>query len=877
MKRARTVPLFVSPAGRGRRRASAMRNLLAGLLSLSPCVPVFGQLLHVPLLPAAGGEDRQGVVRVVNPGGRAGELRVGVYDDAGRRRGTVALSFEEGEQVKRFTSEDLENGNAAEGVAGVGTGTGDWRLKMVWRPRSGNCAAPVVVEGRLQLSCRGAIVPLVYARSRDGLLTALHDTVARDEDGAYRVHTFNHAHDRLRRSVLRLVNPSSTDATVSIRGVDDQGANGDRPVTVSLKRDAAVALTARDLESRGLGNGAGRWRLTVTADRPIIVMNLVENATGHLTNISSEPRGGTIPLFPAAAENRRGLVRVVNRTAVRQRASVRAFDDAGVERGSFAFSVGPGKAWHFTSDDLENGNARKRIAGVGAGVGDWRLVVSGEVDAYAFLWTADGFASSLHDTVNDAATRHYVPAFGETGLLRVVNPSSHDTVVTVRGFGDDGGEGDAPVTFSLRADGARTITARDLEAMGVGGTRRLKVTAANPVVVMSIVRSDAGRIANLSTVPGDPKTIRVVAEPLAAAFTHTEGDLPFQVRFDASVSTGDIVRYHWLFLDTNRAHNRENVIGTGQTSSFVFDFRGPNRQRPRGEYPYAPTYLVELIVFDHDGFHASHDGYVTPTNTLMAAGQRELVARINDAGGHRGKVAVLESLTIDSSNLHAVEVRKLLLEEGVPETRTAIPLIAGSVFGQYGQSFVGAFLAQRNHAALRAETLVVNMSIVPAFNPGDAERIAERNMVWTVAIGNAAYPCITDRDYWHLPNRRACGWDTDRYHAMLAALRTGKAITATAANRNGDGTVSPRQSVYKCGDTMESCFAVPHVVSTSEATARLSAAVYHLFQTYEDAEDVVHALKSCTEDVGEPGVDREFGQGLVDFRCAEAMLPVVER
>ena len=174
MKRARTVPLFVSPSGRGRRRASAMRNLLAGLLSLSLCVPVFGQLLHMPLLPAAGGEDRQGVVRIVNPGGRAGEVRVGVYDDAGRRRGTVALSFEEGEQVKRFTSEDLENGNAAEGIAGVGTGTGDWRLKMVWRPRSARLDA-ILASGCLSLPVprdgagrRSKLAPRCGNHARDG-------------------------------------------------------------------------------------------------------------------------------------------------------------------------------------------------------------------------------------------------------------------------------------------------------------------------------------------------------------------------------------------------------------------------------------------------------------------------------------------------------------------------------------------------------------------------------------------------------------------------------------------------------------------------------------------------------------------------------------
>ena len=93
---------------------------------------------------------------------------------------------------------------------------------------------------------------------------------------------------------------------------------------------------------------------------------------------------------------------------------------------------------------------------------------------------------------------------------------------------------------------------------------------------------------------------------------------------------------------------------------------------------------------------------------------------------------------------------------------------------------------------------------------------------------------------------------------------------ATAAIREQDGTVVAEYRCLMCGDTMEQCFAVEQSGITSASAPALSAAVFHLFQTYEDAEDVVHALKSCATDIGEPGVDREFGQGLVDFRCAEA-------
>ena len=51
-------------------------------------------------------------------------------------------------------------------------------------------------------------------------------------------------------------------------------------------------LTAQELEQGGddivgrFGNGAGRWRLTVSADQSIQVMSLMQSLTGHLTNLS---------------------------------------------------------------------------------------------------------------------------------------------------------------------------------------------------------------------------------------------------------------------------------------------------------------------------------------------------------------------------------------------------------------------------------------------------------------------------------------------------------------------------------------------------------------------------------------------------------------
>ena len=259
-------------------------------------------------------------------------------------------------------------------------------------------------------------------------------------------------------------------------------------------------------------------------------------------------------------------------------------------------------------------------------------------------------------------------------------------------------------------------------------------------------------------------------------------------------------------------------------------------------------------------------------------GQRELIERIEAGGGHTGKAVIWELLAGRAfENSHAEGMLYNMVDQGVPPEHLVAPgpeLTEDRDSALFG---VRGFL-RPVHDALRAETLVVNRSVSTAFTTGDADRIRPLNIVWSVSAGNVvAGSCITDRDLWHLGNIAACGDDNFFYYAMLNALETGKALIVTAAVRREDGTVVPDENVNKCGDMMEHCFAVPGAGSTSVATARVSAAVFHLFQLYENAEEVVRALKSCVEDVGEPGIDREFGLGVIDFRCSEAMLPVVER
>ena len=99
-----------------------------------------------------------------------------------------------------------------------------------------------------------------------------------------------------------------------------------------------------------LGDGQGKWALTVEANRPIHAMSLSSNPTGHLTNLSSTPPGRNtfVPLFPAAGESVLGVVRIINHSDQAGEVRIVATDDAG-GAPSTGLAVHRGRARRFTS------------------------------------------------------------------------------------------------------------------------------------------------------------------------------------------------------------------------------------------------------------------------------------------------------------------------------------------------------------------------------------------------------------------------------------------------------------------------------------------------------------------------------------------------
>ena len=237
----------------------------------------------VPLFPSASdAQGRQGFLRVMNRSEEAGEVAITVHDDTDRAYEELTLSIGANE-TKHFNSDDLELGNADKGLSGsTGSGEGDWRLEL---------------ESALDIEV------LSYIRTTDGFLTAMHDVVPRSAK-RHRVAVFNPGSNVNQQSLLRLVNPGDGSAEVTIAGFDDRDASPGSDVVVSVPAGASRTLTAAELETGGefegtLGDGTGKWRLTVNADRAISAMSLLSSPTGHLTNLSTAPERGAGPVETA--------------------------------------------------------------------------------------------------------------------------------------------------------------------------------------------------------------------------------------------------------------------------------------------------------------------------------------------------------------------------------------------------------------------------------------------------------------------------------------------------------------------------------------------------------------------------------------------------
>ena len=266
-----------------------MTNLSAG-----PVAPVDGDdgattIHEVMLFPGASEEGLEGVLRIVNRTGQAGRVSIEAIDDTGAKFGPVAVYLGALKGLV-LTSRDLEVGNSSKGLfTGTGAGIGDWRLRL---------------STTLEIAVQSYVHPLGV---QDGLLSAMHTIVPRGAKG-HRVTLFDPGEVTGSSGSLRLINPSETEAAVTIRGLErtDETPGGEVRLTLGAEESREVTL-AELKEGTGtglvgtLGDEMGRWHLSIESNRRIGVMSLLRGLGGRLANLSSQPAGTTAAFQGAPA------------------------------------------------------------------------------------------------------------------------------------------------------------------------------------------------------------------------------------------------------------------------------------------------------------------------------------------------------------------------------------------------------------------------------------------------------------------------------------------------------------------------------------------------------------------------------------------------
>ena len=327
------------------------------------------------------------------------------------------------------------------------------------------------------------------------------------------------------------------------RALDYTVESADPSVTeVEVDRDGVVTI-------HGLKRGVTAITVTAADRRDERVSQTVVVTVGGPALVALVPR--------AADLVREGFVRVINHSGGSGEIAIEAIDDAGTAAGPVVLTLDANETAHFNSKDLEDGNADKGLSGgVGPGEGDWRLVLDSDLDfeVLSYIRTEDGFLTAMHDTVPLIDGTYRVAIFNpgdnpnQVSHLRLINPGGGTAEVTVEGIDDAGDSPGDAVTVDVPAGESVTLTASGLEsgtgpdgALGDGtGKWRLRVTATEPIVAMSLLSSPTGHLTNLSTLPRTPDEDGAYVVPLFPAASDALGRQGFVRAVNRSDESGTV-------------------------------------------------------------------------------------------------------------------------------------------------------------------------------------------------------------------------------------------------------------------------------------------------------------------------------------------------
>ena len=211
-------------------------------------------------------------------------------------------------------------------------------------------------------------------------------------------------------------------------------------------------------------------------------------------------------------------------------------------------------------------------------------------------------------------------------------------------------------------------------------------------------------------------------------------------------------------------------------------------------------------------------------------------------------------------------MRQVLIDEGVPSELIGFP-------DTTHVTDITQLEYERNADLLTRARVAHVPYLAPLRHDDEPPVVAAQNIVWAIAAGNTHAPGVGgNRNLWQRDHAVWQEWRNtsccaNAWENHMKAFATGKVLLTVYANSDGEGGYTRDEGLVACGEARDACIAIAQQPGrrggTSDASAKLAAAAFYVFQLYERAEDVVETLKECAEDIGEPGVDVEFGLGLV--------------
>ena len=232
-------------------------------LSFAVSVGVYAEFYEIPYMPRGSDLEHQGFMRITNLSTLSASVEVQGVGDNGGFSAVAQFSLAAGES-RGYRITELESGAPSKGLSGaIGTGVGDWRIFFT-------SISPLRVVG-------------YYRNPTTGFLNSLHDTAHAGVAGlSHRLAMVNPGSNPNQIGKIRIVNGVYSANTAFISAIDDQGVRFPNAgtVEVDLAPFGAITLSMAELELgssnpavRGvLGDGSGKWRMTITADNTIGVM-----------------------------------------------------------------------------------------------------------------------------------------------------------------------------------------------------------------------------------------------------------------------------------------------------------------------------------------------------------------------------------------------------------------------------------------------------------------------------------------------------------------------------------------------------------------------------------------------------------------------------